>query len=122
MEMKKLGYVLVVIGIIASLDGCHIGGRHTVIVENGNGKERRIEYRGYAYFTPDSSAISRISPNGTVNMCAGQTTVLTANSGNNLAYQWQKGVAAISGATNITYNATLAGKYKVTVTNAKVAL
>jgi len=48
------------------LDGCHIGGRHTVIVENGNGKERRIEYRGYAYFTPDSSAISRISPNGTV--------------------------------------------------------
>lgn len=64
--MKKLGYVLVVIGIIALLDGCHIGGRHTVIVENGNGKERRIEYRGYAYFTPDSSAISRISPNGTV--------------------------------------------------------
>lgn len=65
--MKTLGYVLIVIGIIALLDGCHIGGRHTVIVENGNGKERRIEYRGYAYFTPDSTAISRISPNGKVN-------------------------------------------------------
>jgi hypothetical protein len=64
--MKTLGYVLIVIGIIALLDGCHIGGRHTVIVENANGKERRIEYRGYTYFTPDSTAISRISPSGTM--------------------------------------------------------
>jgi hypothetical protein len=64
--MKKLGYVLVVIGVIALLDACHIGGRHTVIVENGNGKERRIEYWGHVYFTADSSGISRISPNGKV--------------------------------------------------------
>lgn len=64
--MKKLGYVLVIIGVIALLDACHIGGRHTVIVENANGKERRIEYRGHVYFTADSSGISRISPNGEV--------------------------------------------------------
>lgn len=64
--MKTLGYVLVLIGIIALLDGCHIGGRHTVIVENNNGKQRRIEYRGHAYFTPDSTAVARISPNGMV--------------------------------------------------------
>jgi hypothetical protein len=64
--MKKLGYVLVVIGVIALLDACHIGGRHTVIVENANGKERRIEYWGHIYFTADSLGISRISPNGKV--------------------------------------------------------
>ncbi|MET3502745.1 hypothetical protein FHW88_005384 [Mucilaginibacter sp. SG538B] len=65
--MKKLlGYVLVVIGLIALLDACHIGGRHTVISENGNGRERRIEYWGHVYFTADSTGISRISPNGKV--------------------------------------------------------
>lgn len=64
--MKKLGYVLIVIGVIALLDGCRIGGRHTVIVENGNGKERRIEYWGHVYFSADSTGIAQISPNGKV--------------------------------------------------------
>lgn len=67
--------------------------------------------------TVNSKPSAIISPNGTVNMCAGQTTVLTANSGNNLAYQWKKGGINITGATNQTYGATTAGKYKVAVTN-----
>src|SRR6185503_9680423 len=67
--------------------------------------------------TVNTKPAATISPAGTVNMCSGQTTVLTANSGNNLSYQWKKIGADIYGATNQTYNATTAGKYKVTVTN-----
>ncbi|HYV95337.1 MAG TPA: T9SS type A sorting domain-containing protein [Chitinophagales bacterium] len=67
--------------------------------------------------TVNAKPAATISPGGTVNMCAGQTTTLTANSGNNLSYQWKKGSANISGATNLTYGATAAGKYKVTETN-----
>ena len=67
--------------------------------------------------TMNSKPAATVSPGGTVNMCSGQTTLLTANSGNNLTYQWKKGGTNISGATNQTYNASTAGKFKVIVTN-----
>jgi len=57
-----------------------------------------------------------ITPTGTVYMCNGQTTLLTANSGNGLSHQWLKNGAMINGATNSIYNASTAGTYKVTVT------
>lgn len=90
--MKTLGYVLIVIGIIGLLAGCHIGGRHTVIVENGNGKERRIEYRGYAYFTSDSTAISRISPGGTVMYKTNDVEIQAeSDHAGNITYQFNGG-------------------------------
>jgi hypothetical protein len=90
--MKTLGYVLIVIGVIALLAGCHIGGRHTVIVENANGKERRIEYRGYAYFTPDSTAISRISPSGTVIYKSDDVDMIAeSDHAGNITYQFNGG-------------------------------
>ena len=58
-----------------------------------------------------------ITPWGAVGMCAGNTTNLSANTGNNLAYQWKKNKVNISGATNSTLAVTLAGDYKVRVTN-----
>jgi agmatine deiminase len=67
--------------------------------------------------TKNSKPSATVMPSGTVNMCAGQTTVLTANAGNNLTYQWKKDNNNIAGATAVTYAATEAGKYKVSVTN-----
>ena len=58
-----------------------------------------------------------ITPSGTVNMCAGQITMLTANTGNNHSYQWKNMGSNISGATNSTLQVTTAGSYKVKVTN-----
>ncbi|HYV90793.1 MAG TPA: PKD domain-containing protein [Chitinophagales bacterium] len=58
-----------------------------------------------------------VTPSGTVTMCAGNTITLSANTGGSLRYQWKKGSADIAGATNSTYVASTAGKYKVIVTN-----
>jgi len=75
--------------------------------------------------TSDSSVVTvnkkpkaTITPSGIVSMCAGSITTLSANSGNNLSYQWKKNGSNISGETNSTLAATQAGDYKVKVTNA----
>jgi hypothetical protein len=66
--------------------------------------------------TANPAPSATVSPAGTVNICAGQTITLSANTGSGLIYQWIKGSATISGATNSTYIATSAGQYKVKVT------
>jgi hypothetical protein len=66
--------------------------------------------------TQNANPAATVSPAGTVNMCQGQTTVLTANSGTGLGYQWLKNGSNISGATNVSYTASTAGSYKVKVT------
>lgn len=58
-----------------------------------------------------------VTPSGTVNICNGQTVMLSANTGSGLTYKWKKGSSNISGATNSTYSASQAGSYKVTVTS-----
>lgn len=58
-----------------------------------------------------------VSPSGTVSMCSGDQTVLTASAGNNMTYQWMKNGININGATNNIYTATLGGKYSVKVMN-----
>ncbi|HMT29359.1 MAG TPA: PQQ-dependent sugar dehydrogenase [Bacteroidia bacterium] len=54
---------------------------------------------------------------GDNNFCTGETALLNANQGTGLTYQWKKNNVNISGATLSTYTATLAGNYKVSVTN-----
>ncbi len=58
-----------------------------------------------------------ISPSGTITFCAGQSALLTANSGAGYTYKWKKDGSYIGGATAITYTVTTAGKYRVEVTN-----
>jgi len=53
--------LIAVLGII--LTACHFG-RHTTIVENGNGRELRIESYGKVYFNREETAIDYISPGG----------------------------------------------------------
>jgi subtilisin-like proprotein convertase family protein/endonuclease/exonuclease/phosphatase family metal-dependent hydrolase len=56
-----------------------------------------------------------ISPSGPVNICSGNNTLLTANTGSNVTYQWQKNSVNISGATSQNYSATQSGNYTVTM-------
>ena len=60
-------------------------------------------------------ATPTISASGSTTLCNGSNLVLTssASSGN----QWNKDGVAISGATSVTYVATIAGTYTATVTN-----
>jgi N-acetylneuraminic acid mutarotase len=57
-----------------------------------------------------------ITPSGTVTFCAGQSVLLSANTGTGYTYQWRRNNKKIVGATSSTYNVTTAAKYKVIVT------
>lgn len=48
--------------------------------------------------------------------CAGGSVVLKTNSATGLTYQWLRGGTPVSGATDSTYTASVAGAYTVTVT------
>jgi hypothetical protein len=60
-----------------------------------------------------------ITAAGPVTFCDGSNVVLSApNAGSGATYQWFRNAAAIGGATNLTYTASLAGNYTVRVTTA----
>jgi hypothetical protein len=54
---------------------------------------------------------------GTLTVCNGGSTTLTAPTGTGLTYQWNQGGSAIPGATASTYNAMTGGSYTVEVYN-----
>jgi hypothetical protein len=58
-----------------------------------------------------------ITAQGATTFCAGDSVVLSANTGAGLTYQWKKYSNTISGATLSNYTAKTAGKYKAVVTN-----
>jgi hypothetical protein len=66
--------------------------------------------------TVKQNPVATVSPSGNVFMCAGDQTVLTANLGSGLTYQWMKNGININGATNSIYTSTAGGKYTVKVT------
>jgi hypothetical protein len=59
-----------------------------------------------------------ITPQGPTTFCAGGSVLLKGNSGTGFTYHWKKGGVNIAGATNKNYTATLAGVYKIKVTDA----
>lgn len=58
-----------------------------------------------------------ISPSGIDTICFGTSINLSANTGNNLTYQWYKGNNTIAGASTPQYTTSLPGSYRVRVTN-----
>ncbi len=62
---------------------------------------------------------SSITASGPLTFCAGGNVLFTAvtNAGAGALYQWYKNSTGLSGATNSTYTATIAGNYVVVVTN-----
>ena len=67
--------------------------------------------------TVNALPTATITAQGPTTFCAGDSVVLAANSGAGLTYQWIKGTANISGATNVNYSAKVQGSFKVKVTN-----
>lgn len=64
-----------------------------------------------------NSTIATITAGGPTTFCAGDSVILTANSGPGITYQWLKNNVNINGATGQHYTAKTAGTYKVIVTN-----
>jgi hypothetical protein len=60
-----------------------------------------------------------VSPSGTVQICSGTNTILSANTGSGLTYQWYKDGNAIDGATNseLTVTSSNAGQFYIVVSN-----
>ncbi len=59
-----------------------------------------------------------ITASGATTVCKGTALTLTANSGSGFTYSWKRNGVLISSATNINYNPTISGGYRVLVTNA----
>ncbi len=87
------------------------GGSYTVEIKNAAG----CKAISSVLPIPIASAIATtITPTGQISLCNGATIVLTATTGT--AYKWMLNNNVISGATNSTYTASLAGSYTVEVT------
>ena len=76
----------------------------------------------------DTSAVTTVAVNalpsatitaaGATTFCAGGSVVLNANTGTGLTYSWLRNGAVVAGQTGASLTATLAGAYRVIVTNA----
>jgi len=58
------------------------------------------------------------APSGTVTLCSGVSTTLTASPSTGHTYQWQLGGFGIAGATSVSYTTSAAGNYNVVATSA----
>lgn len=67
--------------------------------------------------TVNPKPAAEITVLGNTLLCSGDSLVLTANSGNNLTYQWTRFNANMNGKTNQTLTVKNKGNYKVVVTN-----
>jgi gliding motility-associated-like protein/uncharacterized repeat protein (TIGR01451 family) len=89
-----------------------IAGKYTVIVTNTNGCFSQVssEFELTVNTLPNQPGIT-----GTAVICAGDVAVLTSDAA--AGYQWYFNGTVIPSAKGRTYNAKLAGKYTVIVTN-----
>jgi hypothetical protein len=92
------------------------GGNYKVIVTNTiTGCSRTTT--NATTVTINALAPATITPQGPTTFCAGGSVILQANTGTGLTYKWKKNTNFITGATLSNYSATVAGNYKVQVTN-----
>lgn len=90
-------------------------GNYTVLVTNtGNGCSATS---AAMVITVGNGPTSAITPTGTVGICPGSSTTLSAFQSSGVTYQWSLNGTAISGATGTTYSANAAGNYTVTVSS-----
>lgn len=64
-----------------------------------------------------NNPVAKITPSANLNLCDTGAVLLTANSGEDFTYQWQKGTTIIKGAKERTYTPKSGGTFKVMVTN-----
>ncbi len=64
----------------------------------------------------EGTIVATITAEGPTTFCKGSFVTLSANTEPGYTYQWRRNGTALAGATNISYTATMAGNYSVTVT------
>ena len=69
---------------------------------------------------PTTTIIATITTSGSTTFCEGGSVTLNANAGTGYTYQWKKDNIVISGATNLSYTATVSGAYSVAVSSSGV--
>ncbi|MFI5219655.1 MAG: SBBP repeat-containing protein [Bacteroidia bacterium] len=113
-QWKKNGVIIP--GANAASYAANAAGTYNVVVTNTLTGCIKTNHSGTVIIVnPKPQAV--ITPPGTITFCAGQSALLTANSGTGYTYKWKKNGTYISGATAQTYTVTTAGKYRVEVTN-----
>lgn len=89
-------------------------GWYKVIVQDANGCQKTSDSIQVQLLTPPPATITST----TTTICQNDSTLLTANAGTGLTYQWNLNGTPIAGATNQTLFVKIAGAYTVKVTNA----
>jgi hypothetical protein len=64
-----------------------------------------------------TAPVASITPQGSLTFCQGESVVLQASQGSGYTFQWLLNGEAIEGATSVTFRASEAGAYAVTVTD-----
>jgi len=89
----------------------------TLVATNAAGSDTVVQT---GTITVNAKPLAKITPTGIVEVCAGQSTVLTANPGAGFTYQWFRYGNLLVGETAQTLNTNQGGQYKVKVTDTAV--
>ncbi len=89
------------------------GGSYEVVVQDCSGTR---DTATAVNITVNQLPTASVTPSGSIGMCTGETTLLSANTGAGFAYQWYKDLVMISGATQSTYTVSQAGSYHIEIT------
>ncbi|HYV93953.1 MAG TPA: MopE-related protein [Chitinophagales bacterium] len=100
-------------GATSSLYNTKVAAEFSVIVSSGSCSATAAVTNVSVSSLPEAT----ITPNGNVFVCPGISLAMNANTGDELIYQWQLNSINISGATGNSYTTSVAGSYKVIVTN-----
>jgi hypothetical protein len=103
-----------IIGATNSSYNATASGSYSLVVTNSCGNSATSNSISV---TSNPTPKPKVTPTGPISICQGQTATLTANTANNITYQWIKNNSNIPGATNKTLVVNSAGTYKVKETN-----
>jgi hypothetical protein len=90
-----------------------LGGYYKVYIQNGSCSIFSSPYN-LAFYQPATPAINL---SGTDSICPGQTVIISANTGNQITYQWYRDGLSIPGFTGTSITTSASGNYSVTETD-----
>ena len=99
-------------GATAAAYTASTAGSYTVVVTNSCGSATSA-----AVVVTTGNITASITTGGAISWCGTGSVLLSSNTGTGYTYQWKKSGINISGATALTYSATTAGSYTVTITS-----
>jgi hypothetical protein len=88
-----------------------------IATDIANGCKDTLAEKGYVYASGSTvcTQTASISPTGPLTACAGDTVMLSANTGSGFSYNWNLNSTPISGASGSTFAVTQSGYYSVTI-------